>query len=56
MGCDIDYLDSIHAGMLEQGADGTVAENCASFRSIHYPPISDNLAKQKSIVRLALKR
>ena len=50
LGCDIDYLDSIHAGMLEQGSGASV-ENCASFRSIHYPPIPDNLVKQKSIIR-----
>ena len=50
LGVDIDYLERIHQGMLTEGQSNHL-ENCTTLRSIHYPPIPDNLATQAGIIR-----
>lgn len=46
-------MDSIHLGMLMEGTEGHV-ENCTTLRSIHYPPISDKMAKDPKIIRKSI--
>ena len=50
LGVEADYLSRIHQGMLTEGQPSSV-ENCTTLRSIHYPPIPDNLAAKKGIIR-----
>ena len=47
---DLDFMDNIHLGMVMEGREGSV-ENCTTLRSIHYPPISENMAKDPKIIR-----
>jgi len=51
LGLEIDFFDSNHRGMISQGLEDSI-ENCTTLRSIHYPPISDELlAQHPSIIR-----
>ena len=50
---DLDFMDNIHLGMLMEGTEGHV-ENCTTLRSIHYPPISDKMAKDPKIIRKSI--
>jgi len=45
IGQDLHFMDKIHIGMVTEGEEGNV-ENCTTLRSIHYPPISDKMAKK----------
>jgi len=47
---DPSFLSNVHQGMMSQGLPGSV-ENSTTIRSIHYPPIPDNLAAQPGIIR-----
>ena len=50
LGQNGDFLSSQHRGMLSEGMEGAV-ESSTTLRSIHYPPIPDNLAAQPGIIR-----
>ena len=50
IGQDLHFMDKIHIGMVTEGEEGNV-ENCTTLRSIHYPPISDKMAKNPKIIR-----
>ena len=50
LGCDLQYLDSVHVGMLTEGIDNST-DNATTLRSIHYPPIPDDLKDNASIIR-----
>jgi len=45
-----DFLNGQHQGMLSEGMEDEV-ECSTTLRSIHYPPIPDNLAAQPGIIR-----
>ena len=48
---DLDFMDNIHLGMMMEGTEEGQVENCTTLRSIHYPPISDKMAKDPKIIR-----
>ena len=50
LGKDLDYLARQHRGMLSEGMVDGVASS-TTLRSIHYPPIPDNLAARPGIIR-----
>ena len=50
LGQDDDFLDNIHVAMLREDQEGDVG-NATTLRSIHYPPISDELACHSKIIR-----
>ena len=50
LGQNGNFLADQHQGMLSQGLAGSV-DNSTTLRSIHYPPIPDNLAAQPGIIR-----
>ena len=50
LGSDIDFLDNIHVAMLREDEEGDVG-NATTLRSIHYPPIPDDLAGNTKIIR-----
>jgi len=50
LGLDLGFFDTNHQGMISQGMEDSV-ENCTTLRSIHYPPITDELAQHPSIIR-----